>query len=131
MSNVESFATVAAAQKTKLLWPNPQEIAYLVTFTKEILNGRHYFLCSELTAFSFITYIFVGAPATPLVFFLKKVIVSQVGASFAQFNFILDLFLSQARPMPTIVNESPRSTPKVFQNGESSIQVDTFGWISS
>ena len=26
--------------------------------------------------------------------------------------------------MPTIVNESPRSTPKTFQNGESSIQVE-------
>ena len=26
--------------------PNPQEIANLVTFTKEILNGKLHFLCS-------------------------------------------------------------------------------------
>ena len=29
------------------MWPNPQETADLVTFTKEILNGKLYFLCSE------------------------------------------------------------------------------------
>ena len=28
------------------MWPNPQEIANLVTFTKEILNGILQFLCS-------------------------------------------------------------------------------------
>ena len=28
------------------MWPNPQETADLVTFTKEILNGKLYFLCS-------------------------------------------------------------------------------------
>ena len=27
------------------MWPNPQEIADLVTFTGEILNGKLYFLC--------------------------------------------------------------------------------------
>ena len=26
------------------MWPNPQEIADLVTFTKEILNGKLHFL---------------------------------------------------------------------------------------
>ena len=29
------------------MWPNPQEIADLVTFTEEILNGKLHFLCSE------------------------------------------------------------------------------------
>ena len=28
------------------MWPNPQETADLVTFTKEILNGK-VFLCSD------------------------------------------------------------------------------------
>ena len=28
------------------MWPNPQEIADLVTFTEEILNGKLHFLCS-------------------------------------------------------------------------------------
>ena len=28
------------------MWPNPQETAYLVTFTEEILNGKLHFLCS-------------------------------------------------------------------------------------
>ena len=27
--------------------PNPQKIADLVTFTEEILNGKHHILCSE------------------------------------------------------------------------------------
>ena len=29
------------------MWLNPQEIADLVTFTEEILNGKLYFLCNE------------------------------------------------------------------------------------
>ena len=29
------------------MWPNPQFIADLVTFTQEILNGKLHFLCSE------------------------------------------------------------------------------------
>ena len=29
------------------MWPNPQFHADLVTFTKEILNGKTYFLCNE------------------------------------------------------------------------------------
>ena len=28
------------------MWPNPQEITDLVTFTEEIVNGKVYFLCS-------------------------------------------------------------------------------------
>ena len=28
------------------MWPNQQETADLVTFTKEILNGKPHFLCS-------------------------------------------------------------------------------------
>ena len=28
------------------MWPNPQETAYLVTFTEEILNGKLHFFCS-------------------------------------------------------------------------------------
>ena len=28
------------------MWPNPQEIANLVTFTAEILNGKLHILCS-------------------------------------------------------------------------------------
>ena len=28
------------------MWPNPQEPADLVTFTDEILNVKHHFLCS-------------------------------------------------------------------------------------
>ena len=28
------------------MWPNPQETAYSVTFTEEILNGKLHFLCS-------------------------------------------------------------------------------------
>ena len=36
------------------MWPNPQEndpqeTAYLVIFTEEILKGKLYFLCSEKT----------------------------------------------------------------------------------
>ena len=34
------------------MWPNPQETADLVTFTKEILNGKLHFLCSDLGAIS-------------------------------------------------------------------------------
>ena len=30
------------------MWPNPQETADLVTFTKEILNGQLHFLCTHL-----------------------------------------------------------------------------------
>ena len=30
------------------MWPNPQEIADLVTFTKEILNGKVQFLSVNL-----------------------------------------------------------------------------------
>ena len=33
------------------MWPNPQETADLVTFTEEILNGKH-FLCSVRFNFS-------------------------------------------------------------------------------
>ena len=29
------------------MWPNPQETADLFTFTEEILDGKHDFLCSE------------------------------------------------------------------------------------
>ena len=29
------------------MWPNPQETAYLVTFTEEILNGKLHFLCND------------------------------------------------------------------------------------
>ena len=29
------------------MWPNLQEIADLVTFTKEIYNGKLHFLCSD------------------------------------------------------------------------------------
>ena len=29
------------------MWPNPQEITDLVTFTEEILNGKLHFLCSK------------------------------------------------------------------------------------
>ena len=29
------------------MWPNPQQIADLVTFTVEILNGKLQFLCSD------------------------------------------------------------------------------------
>ena len=32
------------------MWPNPQETANLVTFTKEILNEKLHILCSDLTA---------------------------------------------------------------------------------
>ena len=28
------------------MWPNPQEISYLVTFTEETFNGKIHFLCS-------------------------------------------------------------------------------------
>ena len=28
--------------------PNPPETANLVTFTEEILNGKHHFLCSAM-----------------------------------------------------------------------------------
>ena len=31
------------------MWPNPQEIADLVTFTAEILDGKLLFLCSEIS----------------------------------------------------------------------------------
>ena len=29
------------------MWPNLQETADLITFTEEILNGKHHFLCRE------------------------------------------------------------------------------------
>ena len=29
------------------MWPNLQETADLITFTEEILNEKHHFLCSE------------------------------------------------------------------------------------
>ena len=29
------------------MWPDPQEMFDLVTFTEEILNGKFDFLCSE------------------------------------------------------------------------------------
>ena len=32
------------------MWPNPQFHADLVTFTKEILNGKLHFMCSMRTA---------------------------------------------------------------------------------
>ena len=28
------------------MWPNPQEIADLVTFTEEIVNGKLHFFCA-------------------------------------------------------------------------------------
>ena len=31
------------------MWPNPEFHADLVTFTEEILNGKHDFLCSVLS----------------------------------------------------------------------------------
>ena len=31
------------------MWPNPQEIADLVTFTEEIVNGKIHFLYSAMT----------------------------------------------------------------------------------
>ena len=31
------------------MWPNPQEIADLVTFTEEILNQKLHFLCRDLS----------------------------------------------------------------------------------
>ena len=34
------------------MWPNPQENANLVTFTKEILNGKLHFLCSVIQPLS-------------------------------------------------------------------------------
>ena len=34
------------------MWPNPQETAYLVTSTEEILNGKLYFLWSVSFFFS-------------------------------------------------------------------------------
>ena len=30
------------------MWPNPQETAYLVTFTEKIPNGKLHFLCSAI-----------------------------------------------------------------------------------
>ena len=36
------------------MWPNPQEIADVVTFTEEILNAKLHFLCS--TPFVIITF---------------------------------------------------------------------------
>ena len=35
------------------MWPNPQEIADLVTFPEEILNGKLHFLRSVLSAKNF------------------------------------------------------------------------------
>ena len=34
------------------MWPNPQFLTDLVTFTEEILNGKLHFLCSVLTSIS-------------------------------------------------------------------------------
>ena len=33
------------------MWPNPQEIVDLITFTEEILNGKLHFLCSVGSGF--------------------------------------------------------------------------------
>ena len=37
------------------MWPNPQEIANLVTFSEEILNGKLHFLCSVICIYVFIS----------------------------------------------------------------------------
>ena len=37
------------------MWPNPQEIANLVTFSEEILNGKLHFLCSVICMYVFIS----------------------------------------------------------------------------
>ena len=42
------------------MWPNPQETADLVTFTKEILNGKIHFLCNEINP-SLVTFLLVMA----------------------------------------------------------------------
>ena len=34
------------------MWPNPQETAGLLTFTKEIFNGKLQFLCSVKSGIS-------------------------------------------------------------------------------
>ena len=31
------------------MWPNPEETADFVTFTKEIIDEKLHFLCSEIT----------------------------------------------------------------------------------
>ena len=39
------------------MWSNPQEIADLVTFTEEILDGKLHFLCMQWEAFiTFVTH---------------------------------------------------------------------------
>ena len=39
---------------SSVMWPNPQFPADLITFTKakEILNGKHHFLCSDINSHS-------------------------------------------------------------------------------
>ena len=54
------------------MWPNPQEIADLVTFTEKILNGKLYFLCSDR----------------------KKFIVSDMEQSYAISNLTMQLLCS-------------------------------------
>ena len=44
------------------MWPNPQETADLVTFTKEILNVKFHFLCSVNLVF----WKFISLPSEQL-----------------------------------------------------------------
>ena len=49
--------------------PNPQETAYLVTFTEEILNGKLHLLCSVFKGFQLskiVSVVTVSAPLTKL-----------------------------------------------------------------
>ena len=41
--------------KVLRMWPNPKEIADLVTHTEEILNGKFHFLCAVLHAYMYIS----------------------------------------------------------------------------
>ena len=54
------------------MWPNPQETADLVTFTEEILNGKHHFLCS--VACEIKRNIFGGDPLNSSAILLKLLV---------------------------------------------------------
>ena len=50
------------------MWPNPQFSVDLVTFTKNIFNGKHHFLCSNIvdTETRFDKYGVISGPYFPV-----------------------------------------------------------------
>ena len=71
------------------MWPNPQESPDLVTFTKEILNGKLLFLCSALLS----ARIFLSKENKCALFaFLLRLCVTQKALQLSYYFFLSLLF---------------------------------------